>query len=267
MNKQTKYSKKDKHIFVVDDEYLSDTGNKNINEISNSNKKGGVYCIDFNKEKSKKIGIPSLDENDEIQYNVKIGRCKDWKTGRKQNYDDMNVFSQPPRLLFFCETDDEVKMEAFFHKSFKNATLNDPIRRELFKVDSFINTKTKLTKTFTKIMKESKIPAYDKTDEQRINEKEDIFANNIFDNFKIAKGCEPNSNQHILKRINTFKKLNMTIKDFKNKKHTEELYGMGNSPNKPTGYKKQDLCYDIKKGYLKLVCPSTKIIEHNKKLI
>lgn len=216
--------------------------------------KGFVYVIDFNPSNSLKIGIPSLDSDDKIKYNIKIGRTRKWKFGRKEDYSNMNVFSQRVRLLFCCETDDCVKMESFLHRSFINDTLQDPVRRELFRVTEEINTKTKLQDKFSQLILDSGIKSKNVTIEQSTNIIHDIFNEKELDNYIIRMGKSP-SNKHINNRILFFEEIKMTLNDFKKNIYADQLLKFGGSKKKPTKYKKADFKYDICKEYLKLVKP------------
>jgi hypothetical protein len=195
--------------------------------------------------------LPCLDNEDNIKYNIKIGRTGRWKYGRREDYASINLFSQPVRLLFCCFTDDCVGLETFLHRSFINDTKKDPVRRELFKVEEDISTQELLTKKFKDLIQKSGIKSKDVTKEQKEFQKSDIMNDKELENFIIKQG-RVNSNEHIKNRTSIIDKLNMTLLEFKTGRNKDLLSKSGGSKNKPKQYSSTDFMYDLGRGFLVL---------------
>lgn len=233
---------------------------------------GFVYVLDFNKPDSKVVGKPRVDDDDNISFTIKIGRTNSLDV-RYEHYMNMNIESNNPRILFLVKTNDCVGLEKLFHNKFKNGTLNDATRRELFSVTKKIETRDTLTEKCKKIIDESPFECEDCTDNF-----EHCFASKKIDEIKKNKtksihrhliiSCSSklhsNTKQRIIERCNLFNEKNISIyKFFKNKKYLSEPDGkfFGGSENKPDKYKPEDLYYDLLNNNLELVEPDINEVE------
>ena len=240
--------------------------NMSAEDNDNDCKKGYIYVIDFNPKVATKIGIPFVNENNKIYRCVKIGRTCIIEQ-RIKHYKDMNINHYEPRILFLCKTNDCVKLEALFHKTFENISDNEnsDTKRELFCVEKSLDTIETLQKKCIEIMNNSNINSIKTTFEIETNELMKMIKNiknekemSIYRHYTIEKSDKKQKGRTD-KRTDLFKSKKITIKQFfKNNKYLDEpddiMYG--NSEKNPTKYKPKDLYWDLKENNIILIKPT-----------